>query len=273
MSPLEPNIDFSLAGRTALVTGAGRGIGFSIARGFAQAGALVVINDVDPTAAATAAAALRDRGWNAEAAPFDVTDHAASADAVEMIVARHGALDILMNNAGIIIRKPVETHDIAAWDRVLAINLTSLYALAREATRYMRKRRYGRIINTASVMGISSRPGIVSYVAAKHGVVGMTKALAAELGADGITVNAIGPGYVATDINKATMDDERFNRLIIDRTPLGRWASPDELAGPAVFLASPAAAFVSGHVLMVDGGMSASVFQTEPADLELAART
>lgn len=190
-----------------------------------------------------------------------------------MIVARHGALDILMNNAGIIIRRPIETHDISDWDRVLAINLTSLYALAREATRHMRKRRYGRIINTASVMGLSSRPGIVSYVAAKHGVVGMTKALAAELGADGITVNAIGPGYVATEINKATMADQRFNRLVIDRTPLGRWASPDELAGPAVFLASSAAAFVTGHVLMVDGGMSATVFQAESADLELAART
>jgi gluconate 5-dehydrogenase len=272
MGTTEPHIDFSLAGRTALVTGAGRGIGFSIARGFAQAGALVVINDIDLAAAEAAAAALRARGLKAETAAFDVTDHAAGVAAVETIVARHGALDILMNNAGILIRKPVETHDIAAWDSVLAINLTSLYALAREATRHMRKRRFGRIINTASLMGISSRPGIVSYVAAKHGVVGMTKALAAELGADGITVNAIGPGYVATEINRATMADDRFNRLVIDRTPLGRWASPDELAGPAVFLASPAAAFVSGHVLMVDGGMSATLFQTESADLGLAAR-
>jgi len=135
----------------------------------------------------------------------------------------------------------------------------------------MRKAGYGRIINTASLMGISSRPGVVSYVAAKHGVVGITRALAAELGAYGITVNAIGPGYVETEINKATMADGHFHQLVVDRTPLGRWAAPEELAGPAVFLASPAAAFVTGHVLMVDGGMSATLFQTASVDLGLAA--
>lgn len=265
-----PRIDFSLAGRTALVTGAGRGIGFAIARGFAQAGAHVVINDISGEAAQAAADTLIGEGHEASTAAFDVTDHAAGAAAIDRIVETHGALDILMNNAGILIRKPVETHDVAAWDRVIAVNLTSLYALAREATRHMRKARYGRIINTASLMGISSRPGVVSYVAAKHGVVGMTRALAAELGGDGITVNAIGPGYIMTEINKATLADERFNRLVVDRTPLGRWGRPDELAGPAVFLASPAGAFVSGHVLMIDGGMSATLFQTESVDLGLA---
>jgi gluconate 5-dehydrogenase len=135
----------------------------------------------------------------------------------------------------------------------------------------MRKAGYGRIINTASLMGISSRPGVISYVAAKHGVVGITRALAAELGAFGITVNAIGPGYIETEINKATLADGRFHKQVVDRTPLGRWAAPDELAGPAVFLASAAAGFVSGHVLMVDGGMSATLFQPEIADLGLAA--
>ena len=261
---------FSLAGMIALVTGAGRGIGFSIARGFAEAGATVVINDINAAAAEAAAAELRDAGYQAEASPFDVTDYTAGRTAVDGLVARHGRLDILMNNAGILIRKPVETHDMSDWDKVIGINLSSLYALAREAARHMKAQGFGRIINTASLMGISSRPGVVSYVAAKHGVVGLTRALAAELGTAGITVNAIGPGYIETEINKATLADGKFHKLVVDRTPLGRWASPDELAGPAVFLASPAANFISGHVLMVDGGMSATLFQTESVDLGLA---
>lgn len=263
--------DFSLDGRVALVTGAGRGIGFSIARGFAEAGATVVINDISPSAAEAACETLRSYGYRAEPQAFDVTDHAAGGAAIDAIVARHGKLDILMNNAGILIRKPIETHDMSDWDKVIAINLTSLYVLAREATRHMRKASYGRIINTASLMGVSSRPGVISYVAAKHGVVGITRALAAELGAYGITVNAIGPGYIETEINKATLADGRFHKQVVDRTPLARWASPDELAGPAVFLASAAAGFVSGHVLMVDGGMSATLFQPEVTDLGLAA--
>ena len=231
----------------------------------------MIINDISPDAAEAACESLRAEGLKAEAQPFDVTDHSAGSAAIDAIVARHGKLDILMNNAGILIRKPVETHEIADWDKVIAINLTSLYSLAREATRHMRKAGYGRIINTASLMGISSRPGVISYVAAKHGVVGITRALAAELGSYGITVNAIGPGYIETEINKATLADGRFHKQVVDRTPLGRWAAPDELAGPAVFLASAAAGFVSGHVLMVDGGMSATLFQPEIADLGLAA--
>ena len=268
--PVTPHLSFSLRGQIALITGAGRGIGFSIARGFAEAGATVFINDISATAADAAVKTLRDGGLSAEPAPFDVTDHAAGTAAIDRIVAQHGKIDILMNNAGILIRKPVETHDMEDWEKVMAINLTSFYALSRAATRHMRKAGYGRIINTASLMGVSSRPGVVSYVAAKHGVVGITRALAAELGAYGITVNAIGPGYIATEINKATLSDSHFNQTVIDRTPLGRWASPDELAGPAVFLASPAAGFVSGHVLMVDGGMSATIFQVASQDLGLA---
>ena len=261
---------FSLQGQIALVTGAGRGIGFSIARGFAQAGATVIINDINAASAEAAARQLRDAGLRAEASPFDVTDYEAGKTAVDAIVARHTRIDILMNNAGILIRKPVETHDMQDWERVISVNLNSLYALARAASAHMKKQGYGRIINTASLMGISSRPGVVSYVAAKHGVVGLTRALAAELGAYGITVNAIGPGYIETEISKATLSDGKFHKLVVDRTPLGRWASPDELAGPSVFLASPAAGFVSGHVLMVDGGMSATLFQTESVDLGLA---
>lgn len=271
--PRGSHFSFSLEGQTAIVTGAARGIGYSIARGFAEAGAKTFINDINPKAAEEAVKSLRDLGLDASALPFDVTDHDAASNAVDQIAAQYGQVDILMNNAGILIRKPIETHDMADWDRVLSINLSSFYNLARSASVHMKKKNFGRIINTASLMGISSRPGVVSYVAAKHGVVGLTRALAAELGPFGITVNAIGPGYVATEINKATMADQHFNKLVIDRTPLGRWSSPDELAGPAVFLASKAANFVTGHVLMVDGGMSSTVFLVPSDDLGLAAST
>ncbi len=261
---------FSLKGRVALVTGAGRGIGFSFAKGLASAGAHVVINDINADNANAAVESLEASGWSAEAVTFDVTDTPAVAAAVDGIVERNGRLDILMNNAGILIRKPVESHDMDDWNKVISINLSSLYGVARECIRHMRKQKYGRIINTASVMAISSRPGVISYVAAKHGVVGITRGLAAELGSCGITVNAIGPGYILTDMNKKVLGTGTFEQQVIDRTPLARWAEPDELMGSAIFLASEAASFVTGHVLMVDGGMTANAFLTESADLGVA---
>ncbi len=261
---------FSLSGQVAIVTGAGRGIGFSIARGLAAAGARVYINDLSPEAAEAACAELRAGGWIAQPLPFDVTDHAGGAAGIDRVVESEGRLDILVNNAGILIRKPIETHNMADWDKVLSVNLDSYYVLSQHAIRYMRAQQSGRIINIASVMGISARPGVVSYVAAKHGVVGITRALAAELGKDGITVNAIAPGWILTEINKKVLTDESFHQLVCNRTPLGRWADPDELAGPAVFLASKAASFVSGHVLVVDGGMTATAFLVPSVDLGLA---
>jgi gluconate 5-dehydrogenase len=261
---------FSLSGQIAIVTGAGRGIGFSIARGMAAAGAIVYINDLSAEAAASACDQLISDGMKAVPLPFDVTDYASGAAALDQVVAAEGQLDILVNNAGILIRKPVETHDMADWDKVISVNLDSYYALSQQAIHFMRKQRSGRIINIASVMGISARPGVVSYVAAKHGVVGITRALAAELGKDGITVNAIAPGWVLTEINKKVLTDESFHQLVCNRTPLARWADPDELAGPAVFLASKAASFVSGHVLVVDGGLTATAFLVPSVDLGLA---
>lgn len=264
------NLDrFSLEGRVALVTGAGRGIGFSFAKGLAEAGATVVVNDIRAEAAEEASSAIAAAGGKSDALAFDVTDNATAAKAVDTLVERHGRLDILMNNAGILIRKPVETHDMDDWQRVININLSSLYGVARECARHMRKQKYGRIINTGSVMSVSSRPGVISYVAAKHGVVGLTRGLAAELGPDGITVNAIGPGYILTDMNKHVLGSD-FEQQVIDRTPLARWADPHELQGAAIFLASDAASFVTGHVLMVDGGMTSNALLVPTADLGLA---
>lgn len=258
---------FSLAGRVALITGAGRGIGFSFAAGLALAGAHVVINDLRQAAAEEAVEKIRAQGASAEAAVFDVTDRHGVAEAVDGIVARNGRLDILVNNAGILIRKPIELHDMDDWNQVIDVNLSSLYNVARACVPLMRQRQYGRIINTASVMAISSRPGVISYVAAKHGVVGLTRGLAAELGRDRITVNAIGPGYILTEMNAKVLGHGNFEETVNQRTPLARWAHPDELQGAAIFLASDAASFVTGHLLMVDGGMTANAFLTESEDL------
>jgi len=261
---------FSLDGRIALVTGAGRGIGFAFAQGLASAGAHVFINDLHTNQAQAAVERLHSAGWRADAMPFDVTDTAAVEAAVDAIVNKHGRLDILMNNAGILIRKPIASHTLQDWNQVISINLNAVYAVARACARPMRKQQYGRIIQTASVMSISARPGVVSYVAAKHGVVGITRAMAAELGPDGITVNAIGPGYILTEMNQKILGSGGLEQQVIDRTPLARWAKPEELVGAAIFLASPASSFVTGHVLMVDGGMTANALLTPSVDLGMA---
>lgn len=260
---------FSLDGRVALVTGAGRGIGRSLAEGFAGAGAKVLVNDLHPEMAAEAADAIRAQGGTAEPLAFDVTDTAATEDAVARVIAEHDRIDILMNNAGILIRKPVESHDMDDWNRVVGINLSALYGLSRAVTPHMKQQGRGRIINTGSTMSVSSRPGVISYVAAKHGVLGLTRGLAAELGPHGITVNAIGPGYILTEMNKKVLGTD-LEQIVIDRTPLARWAAPEELQGAAIFLASDAASFVTGQIIVVDGGMTTNVFLTESVDLGVA---
>ncbi|WP_417720753.1 glucose 1-dehydrogenase [Salipiger sp.] len=257
---------FSLEGRVALITGAGRGIGLSFAKALSAAGAAVVINDFRAEPAEEACHAIEAAGGKARPAVFDVTDFDGLDAQVDGIVRDLGRLDILMNNAGILIRAPIEDHGMPDFTRVIDINLNAVYAMARACARPMKAQGRGRIINTGSVMSISSRPGVISYVAAKHGVLGLTRGLAAELGPHNITVNAIGPGYILTEMNRHVLGTP-FEQAVIDRTPMARWAAPEELTGTAVFLASDAASFVTGQLLMVDGGMTSNSILVESRNL------
>lgn len=249
---------FSLKGRVALVTGGAQGLGAAMAEALAAAGAHVALADRNAEALERTRAGFAAKGYAVSATAFDVTDTAAAENAVRGVAASQGRLDILVNNAGVVVFKRIENHAMADWDRVVSTNLTALYALAREASVHMAAGGYGRIINIASVMGQVARAGIVSYVAAKHGVIGLTRALAAELARKNINTNAIAPGYFLTEITKSVQAETEFYELVRSRTPLHRWGDPSELAGPVLFLASPASSFVNGHVLTVDGGMCAT---------------
>jgi gluconate 5-dehydrogenase len=248
---------FDLTGRTALVTGSSRGLGRGMAEGLAKAGAAVVLNGVDPVRLEATAAEMRNSGATVYSAAFDVTDEPAILAAFERFDREGVAVDILVNNAGIQFRKPMLELEMADFRRVLDTNLTSAFMIGREAARRMVPRKSGKIVNIGSLMSQFARPTVAPYTVAKGGIKLLTQMMAAEWAEHGIQANAIGPGYMSTDMNQALMDDPKFDTWVKGRTPSRRWGRPDELVGACVFLSSRAADYVNGQIIYVDGGMSA----------------
>jgi gluconate 5-dehydrogenase len=250
---------FDLKGRTALVTGSSQGLGLAFARGLAQAGAAIVLNGRDEKKLAAAADGLRAEGARVATAAFDVTNGAATMAAIEKVEQEVGVIDVLVNNAGIHRRAPLEEMTEAQWREVIDTNLTSAFLVARAVAPRMIARRAGKIINICSLMSDLGRPTTGNYAAAKGGLKMLTRAMAVEWAKHNIQINAIGPGYFATELTQALVQNPEFNSWICKRTPAGRWGKPEELIGAAVFFASTASDFVNGQILYVDGGLSSAI--------------
>jgi gluconate 5-dehydrogenase len=250
---------FDLTGRTALVTGATSGLGLAIARGLAEAGAAIAVNGRDEGRIADTVSAFRDEGLSAHAARFDVTATDEVEAGVERVEAEVGPIDILVNNAGIQRRKPLLEMEEAVWDEVIETNLNAVFRVGRAVGRGMVERRRGKIINIASLASEVARKTIAPYTAAKGAVKQLTRAMCVEWASFNVQVNGIGPGYFATPLNRALLDDPAFDAWVKNRTPAGRWGDPKELVGAAVFLSSPASDFVNGQILYVDGGLLAAM--------------
>jgi gluconate 5-dehydrogenase len=250
---------FDLSGRTALITGSSKGIGYALASALAGAGARVVLNARDPVALAKARDALAAQGHDVATAAFDVTDPDAVDAGVAQVESEIGAIDILVNNAGMQHRGPFAEFPTDAWHKITSTNIDSVFFVGRAVAQRMITRRRGKIINVCSVQSELGRPGIAPYAATKGAVKMLTKGMAIDLGKHGIQVNGLGPGYFKTELTQALVADEAFTAWLSNRTPAGRWGEVQELGGAAVFLASDASSFVTGHVLYVDGGITASL--------------
>lgn len=251
-----PNL---LQNHIAAVTGAGSGIGAAIAKGYAREGASLAVLDIDKEAAEKTAAAIRAEGGKASAFPLDVTDAKACRAAAAQVAEKVGAVSILVNNAGIARRNAFAADAGAAakdWQDIIGINLNGVFNVTQAFLEQLRANK-GRIVNMGSVQSFVHlrTPTSTAYTASKHGVLGFTKALAAELGKDGVRVNAIGPGFIATPLNASTRANHpEYVKIFMDHTPLGRAGTPEDIVGPAIFLASDLSAYVTGTILTADGG-------------------
>lgn len=243
---------FDLTGRSAIVTGASTGLGNGIARALAAAGADILMVDRTPREACIDE--INEKGVRTVSLLADLSQQESIDEIVSTAIREFGKVDILVNNAGIIRRAPAIDFSERDWDDVMNINAKAVFFLAQAAARDMMKRKYGKIINIASLLSFQGGIIVPSYAASKGAVAQVTKALANEWAQYGITVNAIAPGYMATNNTKALREDPVRSKAILDRIPAGRWGTPDDLQGAAVFLASPASDYVNGHVLVVDGG-------------------
>ncbi len=250
---------FRLDKRVALITGSGDGLGRTAALAFSEAGAHVCVSDINTKLAKKVVKGIQELGGSADAWTLDVSENEQIEKTIRDIVGQHGQLDILVNNAGTAKRGPTEDMSLEDWNRVIQVNQTQVFVCSREAGKHMLKAGRGAIINVTSIMGLVGGglyPNL-SYHATKGALVNMTRALAAEWAGRGIRVNAIAPTFVKTNFARAVLMDSKTNQLVIDRTPMGRVAEPEELAGAFLFLASPASGMVTGHTLAVDGGWTA----------------
>lgn len=246
---------FDLTGRRALVTGSTRGIGLALARGLASAGAAVLLNGRDPD---RVAATVRETGM-AGALIFDVTNHEAARTAIDRFEAETGPIEILVNNAGIQHRAPLEEFPAEAFERLMQTNIASVFHVGQAVARHMIRRGRGKIINIGSVQSALARPSIAPYTATKGAVANLTKGMATDWARHGLQCNGIAPGYFETELNAALTSDPDFTAWLERRTPAGRWGRVEELVGAAIFLASDASSFVNGQMIYVDGGITASV--------------
>jgi gluconate 5-dehydrogenase len=254
-----PTPHFRLDGRLALITGSSSGIGFALARGLGEAGAALVLNGRNSARLEQAADILRGEGFQVHTRDFDVTQAGAVRAAIEDIEAGIGAIDILVNNAGMQKRMPLQDFPEEDWYELMRTNVDSVFLVGQAVARNMIARGRGKIINICSVQSEIGRPSIAPYMASKGAVKMLTKGMAIDWGPHGIQVNGLGPGYFKTELNKALLTDDKFNTWLTGRTPSRRWGEVAELAGAAVFLASDASSFVNGHVLYVDGGVTATL--------------
>ena len=250
---------FSLHGRRALITGSGQGLGLRFARGLADAGATIVLNDIDRDRLGRAVAEFRTAGVEAQGLLFNVAKPEEVRPSIEQFEQAHGAIDILVNNAGIHRYAALSEMSFAQWQEVIDVNLTGAFVVAQAVARAMITRNRGKIINLCSLMSEATRPTTGNYTAAKGGLKLLTKSMAVEWGRYNIQANGIGPGYILSDMTRHLAAKPEFDAWVKTRTPAGRWGTPDDLVGAAVFLASPASDFVNGHVLYVDGGWLAGL--------------
>lgn len=248
---------FDLSGKTALVTGSSQGIGFALAKGLSEAGARIVLNGRDTGKLADAAARLRSAGADVRELAFDATDNVAVAAAIDGFEVSEGAIDILINNAGMQHRTPLEEFPADKFEQLLRTNISTVFNVGQACARHMIARGAGRIINIASVQTALARPGIAPYTATKGAVANLTKGMATDWAKHGLNCNAIAPGYFDTPLNAALVNSEEFSAWLETRTPAGRWGKVEELVGAAIFLSSEASTFVNGHMLYVDGGITA----------------
>jgi gluconate 5-dehydrogenase len=249
---------FDLGGTLALVTGSSQGIGLALAEGLAAHGAHIVVNGRDAAKVERTTAALRAKGYVAHGVAFDVTRSEVAAD-IDRIEQEIGPIGILINNAGMQFRSPLEDFPADKWEELLRTNISSVFYTSQAVARHMIQRGAGKIINIGSVQSELARPSIAPYTATKGAVKNLTRGMATDWAKYGLQINGIGPGYFRTPLNQALVDNPEFSAWLEKRTPAGRWGNVEELVGAAVFLSGKASSFINGHMLYVDGGITTSL--------------